>query len=378
MENDVKSSVNGVASQASTHQIEQKTQFTKYHTRGGHGIAAEDANAMHDRWCGRKVDMCGRDNSYNGPDRIVDGVKIQTKYCQSSQSSFSHAFDSQTGQYRYSGMKLEVPSDQYAEVVEKMREAISQGKVPGVTDPNQATSIVKRGHYTYAEAKNIAKAGNLDSLKFDMQTQAAACAFALGISAGIAFIIEIHNGASIQEALNSAAITGGKAGGIAMLGGVASQQFLRTTVGRNCTALATKAFKPAVKSAMRTQVGKTVVTKTASVIAGKQLAGAAAVNVVTKALRTNAVVSGIMFTASTVPDVVKVCRGKMKVGEALENAACNASGVGGGFAGATTGASVGTLICPGPGTVVGGIVGGIIGGISASTGMKKVISWFKR
>ena len=376
MEKNVKSSVTGISSQVSTHQLETKTQFTKYHTRGGHGFAAEDANAMYDRLQGKKVDMCGRDNALNGADRIVDGVKIQTKYCQSAQCSFSKAFDT-TGQYRYSGMKLEVPSDQYAEVVTKMKEAINQGRVPGVTDPNQATQIVTKGKYTYAQAKQIAKPGNIESLKFDLTTQAAACAFACGISAGITFFIELQKGATYGDALKEAAKVGGKTGGLALLGSVASQQFLRTTIGRNCAAAATKAVKPAVQAAMKTEVGKNVITKTASVMAGKQVFGSAATNVVTKALRTNAVVSSVMFVATTVPDVVNVCRGKMTAGEAVENAACNASGIGGGCSGASAGAAVGTMLCPGIGTVVGGIVGGIAGGIGGSTAMKKLISLFK-
>lgn len=377
MEKSVKSSATGVASMESTNQLESKTQFTKYHTKGGHGFAAEDANAMYDRFHGKKVEMCGRDNSLNGADRIVDGVKIQTKYCQNANGSFNKAFDLVTGQYRYTGMKLEVPSDQYYEIVAKMREAIAQGKVPGITDPNQASQIVVKGHYTYAQARNIAKAGNLDSIKFDVQTQAVACAFACGISAGITFFIELRKGASTGDALKEAAKVGGKTAGIAMLGGVAAQQFLRTQVGRNCAAAATKAFKPIVQAGMKTEIGKTVLTKTASAVAGKSVAGAAATNVLTKAARTNAVVSGVMFVATTIPDVVDACRGKISAGQCAENVACNASGVGGGWAGASAGAAVGSVIYPGIGTAVGGLIGGIAGGMGASLGVRKLISLFK-
>ena len=45
------SSVNGVASVAST-QCTNDQQWTKYHSKQGHGFAAEDANAMWDRWHG--------------------------------------------------------------------------------------------------------------------------------------------------------------------------------------------------------------------------------------------------------------------------------------------------------------------------------------
>jgi hypothetical protein len=57
------------------------TQFSKYHNKkGGHGFAAEDANALNDRLRGRRVEKVGLSNAKNGPDRIVGGQAIQTKY----------------------------------------------------------------------------------------------------------------------------------------------------------------------------------------------------------------------------------------------------------------------------------------------------------
>ena len=173
------SSVNGVASVAST-QCTNDQQWTKYHSKQGHGFAAEDANAMWDRWHGKSVNKVGLDNSLNGADRISDGVQIQTKYCADAGKSVGAAFEN--GTYRYGGMKIEVPSDQYEEAVRIMRARISNGEVPGVADPNMADQIVIKGHYTYDEAVRIAKAGNLDSIKFDIQTQSVACAFACGLS----------------------------------------------------------------------------------------------------------------------------------------------------------------------------------------------------
>lgn len=52
-----------------------------------------------------------------------------------------------------------------------MRGKILEGKVDGVTNPNEASKIVKQGSVTYQQAKNIARAGNIDSLVFDVKTQ---------------------------------------------------------------------------------------------------------------------------------------------------------------------------------------------------------------
>lgn len=377
MQDKANRATSGMASMASTHQIESKTQWAKYHTIGGHGFSGEDANAMHDRLRGCRVDQCGRSNELNGADRIVNGQPIQTKYCANSARTFTSGFDTTTGQYRYTGQKFEVPSDQYAEVVQRMRQAITDGKVPGVTDPNQATNIVAKGHYTYAQAKNIAKAGTLDSIKFDMRVQASACAFACGISGGIAFIVAKCNGESTESALKIAGKAALKSGGIAMLAGVGAQQALRTTIGRNGAAAATRAIKPVMQAAMKTEIGKTVLTKTATGIAGRSVYGAAATNVLTKAVRTNVIVSGAMAVATTVPDAIKFARGKISGAEFAENTACNVTSIGGGWAGASTGAAIGSVICPGIGTAIGGLIGGIAGGMGAAVGTKKFINVLK-
>lgn len=367
--------VNGVASVAST-KCTNDLQWTKYHNaKGGHGFAAEDANALHDKWQGKCVDKVGTDNSKNGADRIVNGVEIQTKYYASPEGSVNAAFEN--GQYRYPGMKLEVPKDQYDKAVQIMRERICCGKVPGVTDPNMAEQIVIKGHYTYNEAVRISKAGNWDSIKFDIKTQSVACAFSCGLSFAVNYCMAKSNGADHKEALKYASKQVAKAGGVTLVTGVAAQQLLRTQVGRNFAAAATKAIKPLVQCGMKTGFGKAAFTKTASVVAGKEVTGAAATNVLTKAARTNAVVSTVVFVGTTVPDVVNLCRGKISGRQFAENTTSNAASVGGGWAGASAGAAIGSAICPGVGTVIGGIVGGLGGGMGAALGVKKVFSFFK-
>lgn len=374
MKNNTKSTINGISSTAST-QCTNDQQWKKYHSKQGHAFAAEDANAMWDCRHGKSVNKVGLDNSLNGADRISDGVQIQTKYCADAGKSVGAAFENRT--YRYGGMKIEVPSDQYEEAIRIMRGRISNGEVPGVTDPNMADQIVIKGHYTYDEAVRITKAGNLDSVKFDIQTQSVACAFACGLSFAVTYCSAKSQGVSHTEALKIASKQAAKSGATTMVTGVAAQQLLRTEVGRNFAAAAIKTIKPAVQAAMKSELGKQVVAKTATAIAGKQVAGAAAANVVTKALRTNAVVSTVVFVGTTIPDAVNLCRGKISGVEFAENATTNAAGVGGGWAGASAGAAVGSMICPGVGTVIGGIVGGLGGGIGASLGMKKVFSLFK-
>ena len=138
----------------------------------GHGFAAEQGNHLWDKLHGHDAKIVGDDNSLNGPDRCVDGIYIQSKYCANAGTSIGRCFDEQTGLFRYwnkdgTPMQIEVPSDQYPGAVQSMRDRIKNGKVPGVTDPDQAENIVRKGKLTYKQAVNIAKAGTIESLTFD-------------------------------------------------------------------------------------------------------------------------------------------------------------------------------------------------------------------
>ena len=62
----------------------EQTQISKYSSRGGHGFAAEDANNLHDKLRGKIAEVIGISNELNGPDRVVNGVFVQSKYFQSA------------------------------------------------------------------------------------------------------------------------------------------------------------------------------------------------------------------------------------------------------------------------------------------------------
>lgn len=367
-------SFGGYTSAANSKALEG-TQYRKYHNpSGGHGFAAEDVNAQHDRWAGRKVDQVGRDNSLNGPDRIVNGQPIQTKYCQTPQKTVAAAFGSDG--YRYPGQKLEVPADQYDECVRIMRERIAAGEVPGVSDPAEATQIVKKGSCTYQQAVNVAKAGTLDSVIFDMKTQAVGCASAAGLSLVLGAAYAIAHGASPKDALKGASVNAAKVGGQALVSGVTSSQVLRTVAGRNALAFMQRGANNAIKAVCRTELGKACVEKLASGFAGKQVAGVAARNVLARGLSSNAVTGTVALAVTSIPGAVAVMRGKKKAKDFGKDVVCNASGIVAGTGGWASGAAAGTIICPGVGTVIGGIVGGIASGVVGSSLTRSFLKLF--
>lgn len=368
---------NGILGTASvlSSRATESTQWRQYHCGNrptGHGYAAEDANALADRQCGHRVEKTGWNNAPDGPDRIVDGVKIQTKYCQTARASVNSAFDKQTGKYRYSGQQLEVPKDQYDEAVKVMEEKIREGKVDGVTDPAQAKDLVRKGHYTYGQAVKIAKAGNWESLKFDIRNQAGASATAGAISAAVTFASVKHHGATTGDAFKASGLQAGKTAGKTMVTGVATQQFLRTSAGRTTTAVLQKSANKAIDAAMCSSVGRKVVEKTAEGVGKRALTGTAARNVLSRTASTNVVTATAAFVVSAIPDTVRLCTGRITGKEYGERTACNGAGAVGGTGGAWAGAAIGSCICPGIGTAIGCFIGGIAGGIGASAGVGRL------
>ena len=107
------------------------------------------------------------------------------------------------------------------------------GKQKGIHDGERSS--------LFFEAVRIAKAGNFDSIKFDIRTQAVTCVFAFGLSFAINYGTAKANGASHEAAFKSAAKQAIKSAGTSMLIGVSAMQFLRTQAGRNFAAFTSNA-----------------------------------------------------------------------------------------------------------------------------------------
>ncbi len=143
----------------------------KFHAHQGHGFAAERANNLFDKFTGHDAEIVGDNNAKNGADRLVDGIYIQSKYCATGSRCINECFEEGgKGNFRYmfdgKPMQIEVPSDKYEDALRAMEEKIRRGQVEGVSNPEEAKNIVRKGHFTYAQAKNIAKAGTVESLTY--------------------------------------------------------------------------------------------------------------------------------------------------------------------------------------------------------------------
>ena len=297
----------------------------------GHGHAAEYANNVIDRikYPFQDVKQIGQNNAKNGADRQVGNQKIQTKYYARATGTVNSAFDSESGMYKYKGMQLEVPKDQYDKAVELFEEKIRQGKVEGVNNPAEAKNIIRKGHITYNEAKLIAQGGNLTSIKFDAIDGAINSLPGVGISFVIVFSQAKWSGAETRDA----ALMAGKAG-------------LRTLAMGTSIYVASQQFSKIFTKQINDYFGKKI---TAEVVARR----AAPV---------------ISFAVIITPDIFDALLGRISSQQLLKNAAVAGGGM---LAGAGAGALGGALAGP-----VGAAVGAVAGGIAGGFGVKLIADQF--
>ncbi|WP_461535188.1 hypothetical protein [Spongorhabdus nitratireducens] len=360
--------------------VQEYTRKVKYHGERGHGFAAEDANHLDDIFSGKDAQIVGDDNAKNGADRLVNGQEIQTKYCRTGSKCVSECF--KEAKFRYydrngEPMQIEVPSDLHADAVKAMRDRIKKGQIDGVTDPDMAETIVKKGSYTYEQAKNIAKAGNVDSLIYDAKNGVIHATSAMGISAAITFAISIWNGDEWNVAVKNAAYSGIQTFGITWVSSLITAQLSRTGIEQS--------LRSSTDWVVR-QLGKDITAWLANGMrSGANIYGAAAANHLSKLLRGNVVTGVVTTVVLSSVDAYRFFKDEVSGAQLFKNVAVTATSVAGGTAGwmggAAAGAALGSAV-PVIGTTAGGIIGGLLGafggGTVAQKGAKAVLDEFIR
>ncbi|MCH5246309.1 MAG: zinc ribbon domain-containing protein [Muribaculaceae bacterium] len=372
--------INASASFLTATQIEANTQWTKYRCgrdgNTGHGYAAEDLNSLNDRLSFSKVQNEGRNNKKDGADRISNGVHIQTKYCATPQKSINAAFENNgSGTYRYQTENgpqvLEVPSDQYETCLKLMEDKILNGQVEGVSDASKAKDIVRKGDCTYQQAKNLTKAGNIDSLVFDAKTGAVIALSSMGVSFCIKLFLSASSCRNIEDfrdAIQVAFIEGLKNGTITMSTTIFSLQVLRTQFGRNFAAAVQLISKDSINSLYSFSASRKLINDVASGLWQKTLSGASAKSVVVKLLRTNTITGVATFVVMSIPDTYRyVVSSSISGPQFIKNLVVNSASI----TGATVGGIIGYRFGM-PGAMVGSMVGGAFTGILSKTVADKI------
>lgn len=343
-------------------------QKSNINTPAGHGEMAEEAITILDKLHGFDAKVVGRDNAKDGADRQIGDIFIQTKYYNSARGSLEACFNPETGQYRYMSdgkpMQLEVPKDQHEKVVEGFRRKIENGKVPGVTDPNEAVNIVRKGRLTYQQAVNLTKPGTIESLSYDALTGVVTCSCALGITFVATVFLAWRKTGDITQAIQAGASAGLQVFGISFI-----QHMVVSQVAR--TGLANSLLVPSqyVVGKLGYQASATIVNGIRALSGKGAIYGAAASKHLAKILRSNAITSVLSFAVFSIPETYNVASRKISGAQYAKNmsvlAGSIAAGAGGAIAAGVVAAKVagaaGTAVAPGVGTVV-GIAGGFVGG----------------
>lgn len=356
---------------AAYQQVNKSFDEERFHAEQGHGFAAERANDLYDRLTGHKAKIVGDDNIKNGPDRMVDGVQIQSKYYQTGRDCINACFDTE-GNFRYmvdgKPMQIEVPSNKFDYAVRIMEQKIKDGKIPGVTDPNDAKNIVRKGHFTYEQARNIAKAGNVDSLKYDAANGAIISLSAFGVTATITLATSLWRGEDFNKSMELATYSGLKVGGTAFI----------TTV------IAGQLSKAGLNSALVSSSEAVVDImgfKASAVLAnafrhGSSIHGAAAAKSAAKILRGSVISAGVTVVVLSSVDIANIFRGRISGKQLFKNLTNTATTVAGGTGGWLGGAAIGSAILPGAGTVVGGLIGSVAAGAAAGKATNFILDSF--
>ncbi len=359
--------------------IELNTQWAKYRCGKdgscGHGFAAEDYNAVMDKLSGFSVEAAGRSNEKNGADRIVDGVHIQVKYCATPSATVNAAFENNgAGDYAYMAQHgpqiLEVPFDQYDECLKIMDDKIKNGQVKNIGTLT-AKDIVRRGSCTYAQAKNITKAGNIDSLMFDAKTGSVIALSSLGVSFCVKLAVAVMSCRSeddLKLAIQLSFLEGLYSGTITLSTTILTSQVIRTEIGRNIVAIMHHMGKDSIDSLYSTSLGQKLIHDIASGMWQKTLTGASAKNVAVKLVRVNAVTNTAVFLLTSIPDTYRFLISKSISGpQFIKNLVVNASSITGSTIGGIIGLKFGY-----PGAVIGGMLGGTIGALMSKTILNKI------
>lgn len=296
----------------------------------GHGFAAEDANTIYDRVLLRDAKVVGGNNKKNGPDRMVDGTLIQTKYCSTASNSVNAAFDSNHifKYYDANGkpMQIEVPADQYDEAVRIMEEKIRNGQVPGVKDPAKAKDIVRKGHFTYKQAYNMAKFGTIESLKLDAAKGIINATGAFAITAAITFAKAIWDGEDFNIAVEKSVYAGLKVGNAVFFTTIATSQLARTSLNSMLVA-PTEKFMSNVPSKLLNPLVNL------SREGRNKLSGVAAQKYAAKLLRNNLVTAVITVTVLSAKDISNAFRSRISGKQLFKNITILTAGIVGGCAG---------------------------------------------
>ena len=260
---------------------------------------------------------------------------------------------------------LEVPFDQYEEVVQRLTEQLA----PTV----DVKSIVKKGAFTYTQAQHIAESGNIHHLQLAEDGRIDFIDKRIGMSTAIAFAQSKWNGAERQIAVENAVYTGVSILGESFAEEVITYEIERIDAAEHIELVA--GLGEAVKQNGVKAVAKKMAAKATNKAMFSSVLAKKAIMLLNGNIITGALVTGVMSTV----DIAYAIKDELSPAQLFKNIAKTAASVAGGIAGTIVGGGIGFTI-PNVSTavisIIGGIIGLIIGSSLASKITKKILGLF--
>ncbi len=145
-----------------------------------------------------------------------------------------------------------------------------------------------------------------------------------------------------------------------------TNEFLKSAIGKSVSKATSHGCRASVDTICKTELGKKIVSRTSTGLAGKAVYGAASRSVMANAMKTNTIAAGVGLACTSAKDLYDYATGKKTGRELTKSIGKNAAEASGGLAGSGIGAIIGSCICPGPGTALGSFLGGLIGSMATS------------
>ena len=248
---------------------------------------------------------------------------------------------------------IEVPRDMYDDAVKSLRYMIISGRTGAFSDADKAESLVRRGLFTYEQAKNIALSDKVWDISYDEETGGVETSCPMGLSALTALALCFWDD-------DTAAFSAGKreeAPKDAFDADDASKSVAKSDAARAALGLSDE---------MISILGMGASAAISGTLGGEGTgSGASFVKNAAEALKSDLLSTALVFSLIGTFDVVNIARGRISKGQFLRNIANTGAAAAGGAAGMMGGAAVGTAILPGAGTVIGGIIGSLAAGGAA-------------
>ena len=330
-----------------------------------HGYMAERVCTRRYNFWGISCQDIGFNNKTRGPDLLVGSVQVQVKYCNSAQATLS-AFV-KNGAWEYMDgtkfMEIEVPSDQFTEIKYRLRKLIQEGKILGLSDPNMADHLIRKGPCSYEKVVRLCQFGSIEGLTYDAKTGLATAALTATMSFCLNVSHCLYDKRDRDDLIQEAALTALRDGAIAGGAHIVATQIARTGLVRGSLKTWAGRVIDIMPKAIRHSLSHTALNR--------HIYGAAEVAHVSRLIRVNAVVMMALTLAETGRTAASLATNNISMRQAGHDITRNLSALFAGSFGWQAGFALSSLLLPGSTVIatiaafVGSSLVGAVGSMSA-------------